>query len=442
MSYPASGSSSSIGGMGGGGGGPPVDPIPMYRPRGRSPSPPRRNGGGGGSSYPYPQTDFPPPMNGPVRGPVGDSPYGGGGGGGYGPPPQVRGDSYVPPPVGFTGGGSFDRGGGPAYMGVGSPGPNRFAPPSAMPMSAYSDDRVKRRRSPSPPYRRHPVDDRYAPRPRYDPQFGFGSGAMGGGQSSYAPPAFLDSYRPMLPPVDRGGYEYDDRRGFGGPSSLPPMMPPPMFNGHGNGYYDYRDADRGVGGGGPGGVQAPRRSPPPATRLSDRLAPIPVGGNTGSGTADSPEKEPAPKGQWTDPSLLEYRVPLHYFVMWWRENHPDEVVPAAETGGVQASDQDRERYRKYQAELKTRQLWALFLAHREEPWFVEKYSQDSEWVQMREELKRSDRIPSAEAYLVELAKGTYDDVDFDAKGVYCLAVPSFERQNALNHDETDSLTPI
>lgn len=164
-------------------------------------------------------------------------------------------------------------------------------------------------------------------------------------------------------------------------------------------------------------------SPPMATRIEDRLGSV-------------PDREPEkPKGEWTDPNLLEYKVPLHYFVMWWRESHPSEA-PKSEVdakNGVQPTADDEKRYQGYLSDLKTRQvsraeyrslqsyltlcdqLWALFLAHRSEPWFEEKYGTEAQWVELRTELKRADRASGADAYAAELAKGTYDNVDFDAK---------------------------
>lgn len=211
------------------------------------------------------------------------------------------GDRYVPM-------GGYSQPGPPqgAYNGA-------FGGPSSL--AGGYDDRLKRGRSVSPPYRRPyaGADDRYAPRPRFEAPYP--------GPSSYLPA--YDSYRPA-PMLDR---RMD--------------MPPMGSSAPAASALDAYDRNFGAN------DRSRRNSPPPvASRIEDRLGPI-------------PDREPEkPKAEWTDPNLLEYKVPLHYYVMWWRENHPEDAPKTegeAKTG-VQPTPEDEKRYQQYLSDLKTRQV--------------------------------------------------------------------------------------
>lgn len=60
------------------------------------------------------------------------------------------------------------------------------------------------------------------------------------------------------------------------------------------------------------------------------------------------------------------------------------------------------------------QNWALFLEHRHQTWFIEKYGVDEAMQQLRLHATRQGRVPAVQKYLDELEKGTWDEVNYDA----------------------------
>ena len=93
------------------------------------------------------------------------------------------------------------------------------------------------------------------------------------------------------------------------------------------------------------------------------------------------------------------------------------------------------RYERYRKEYTSRQLYALYLTHRESPWFLERYSQDPEYVAQRRRINRQGRVATSEKYLEALRSGEYDTVSFDLDPVdqagddpLRVEVPPAERQ--------------
>lgn len=86
------------------------------------------------------------------------------------------------------------------------------------------------------------------------------------------------------------------------------------------------------------------------------------------------------------------------------------------------------RYERYRKEYTSRQvskqllslssvadtqLYALYLAHRESPWFLERYSIDPSFIAQRRRVNRQGRVPTTEKYLDALRAGDYNRTSFD-----------------------------
>lgn len=71
------------------------------------------------------------------------------------------------------------------------------------------------------------------------------------------------------------------------------------------------------------------------------------------------------------------------------------------------------RYERYRKEFTSRQLYALFLTHRDSAWFKEKYLHFPEYVALRRRLNRQGRIPQVAQYISELRSGAHDHVSYD-----------------------------
>lgn len=61
------------------------------------------------------------------------------------------------------------------------------------------------------------------------------------------------------------------------------------------------------------------------------------------------------------------------------------------------------------------QLFTIYLTHRDEAWFKERYSPVDEARALRRRVNRQGRVPTVNQYINELRDGKWDDVDFDQK---------------------------
>ena len=71
-------------------------------------------------------------------------------------------------------------------------------------------------------------------------------------------------------------------------------------------------------------------------------------------------------------------------------------------------------YLKYKEAFKNRQLWSLYLVHKDQGWFKDRYSNLSEYKQVRLENTKRGKLPTVETYLKELASGVWDDINYEA----------------------------
>ena len=62
----------------------------------------------------------------------------------------------------------------------------------------------------------------------------------------------------------------------------------------------------------------------------------------------------------------------------------------------------------------------MFLTHRDSPWFLERYSNDPEYVAQRRRVNRQGRVPTARTYLEDLKAGKHDEMSFDLPRESCL----------------------
>ena len=79
------------------------------------------------------------------------------------------------------------------------------------------------------------------------------------------------------------------------------------------------------------------------------------------------------------------------------------------------------RYERYRKEYTSRQLYSLFLSHRESAWFREKYGVKEEEKARRERLERLGRGSEARGYVRVLKEGGWDGVGYDMPGEYTLS---------------------
>ncbi|KAK8844554.1 hypothetical protein IAR55_006401 [Kwoniella newhampshirensis] len=266
----------------------------------------------------------------------------------------------------------------------------------------------------------------------------------------YPPPA-----RPRSPPprLDR---DHEDRSGFtrGGFAPIPhrhsdlPPLPPPAR-------YEREDHDRGRG---MRDREFPRRDldPEPEERWERRewddydrrprvgppshweddydrpkrrRSPSPLGPPSHRPRIHSPSPPPR-HGHMSlpDPASIETLLSFRNFAEWFRSSHPQtarmdeeetrkfrEMIESGTATEAQAKEKVgmAKRYERYRKEFTSRQLYALFLTHRDSAWFKERYSDATEYADLRHRLNRQGRVPAAEKYMEELRAGAWDTVDFD-----------------------------
>ncbi|WVQ91952.1 hypothetical protein IAS59_005760 [Cryptococcus gattii] len=137
---------------------------------------------------------------------------------------------------------------------------------------------------------------------------------------------------------------------------------------------------------------------------------------------------PPPRFNIPDPASIETLLPFRTFAEWFRTSHPQTArVDEEETRkhkemieSGQATEQEAKekvgmakRYERYRKEFTSRQLYALFLTHRDSAWFKEKYLHFPEYIALRRRLNRQGRIPQVTQYISELRSGAHDQVSYD-----------------------------
>ncbi|RXK40727.1 hypothetical protein M231_01979 [Tremella mesenterica] len=177
-----------------------------------------------------------------------------------------------------------------------------------------------------------------------------------------------------------------------------------------------------------------------------------------------PRPPPPPQHKLPDPASLDYLLNFRQFSEWFRAEHPmtaqqdhEEVAKrqeeAEQTGTVLREKVGMaKRYERYRKEYHSRQLYALFLTHRDSPWFKEKYSNDREYVALRKRWSKEGRTLTSIVYAAKLKNGEMDDVSFDLTGEVALPRASFtahetedtekhgiHRRGIQEHDEPDGL---
>lgn len=141
-----------------------------------------------------------------------------------------------------------------------------------------------------------------------------------------------------------------------------------------------------------------------------------------------------------DPASLETLLTFKQFAEWFRASHPqtakddDEdlrrIRSDVESGALPKSvlvekHGMAKRYERYKKEYYSRQvsrrrpasadtqLFALYLTHRDDAWFQERYGQTEEFAALRRRVNRQGRVPAVEQYIAELRDGKWDVANFD-----------------------------
>ncbi|WWD22896.1 hypothetical protein CI109_107391 [Kwoniella shandongensis] len=273
-----------------------------------------------------------------------------------------------------------------------------------------------------------------------------------GGPSAPGGYPHSDRSRSPLPRPDRD----DDRPGFtrGGFAPIPhrhtdlPPPPPP-------GRYERDEYDRGRA---PRDREFPRREldpepeerwerrewddydrrprGAPASHWEDdydrpkrRRSPSPLGPPSHRPRFHSPSPPPRfGHAALPDPASIETLLSFRNFAEWFRSSHPQtakideeetrkfrELIESGTATEAQAKEKVgmARRYERYRKEFTSRQLYALFLTHRDSAWFKERYSDSPEFAALRRRLNRQGRVPTANRYAEELRAGDWDSADFD-----------------------------
>ncbi|WRT63364.1 uncharacterized protein IL334_000269 [Kwoniella shivajii] len=287
--------------------------------------------------------------------------------------------------------------------------------------------------------------------------------AIGGSRSRSPPPP----PREYPPPGER---ELEDRSGFsrGGfaplphrHSDLPPIPPPPTR-------FERDDYDRGR-------REFPRRDldPEPEDRYERREWDDYSRGRGGSHWEDDYDRpkrrrSPSPLGpshrprhhspsppryslNLPDPASIETLLSFRHFAEWFRASHPQtakadeeetrrhrELIESGTATEAEAKEKVgmAKRYERYRKEFLSRQLYALFLTHKDSIWFQERYSHLPEFVSFRRRLNRQGRVPLAEKHLDELRSGVWDTVEFDISEAEHKRT---DKSRLNDHDEPEGL---
>ncbi|ODO03301.1 hypothetical protein I350_06151 [Cryptococcus amylolentus CBS 6273] len=145
----------------------------------------------------------------------------------------------------------------------------------------------------------------------------------------------------------------------------------------------------------------------------------------------SPSPPPPHHRYLPDPASIETLLPFRAFAEWFRSSHPQtarqdeeetrlhlERIDRGELNGEEGKEKVgmAKRYERYRREFTSRQLYALFLTHRDSVWFKEKYLHYPEHTALRRRVNRQGRVPLVEAYITALRSGARDDVSYDPDG--------------------------
>ncbi|BEJ09479.1 hypothetical protein CcaverHIS641_0603940 [Cutaneotrichosporon cavernicola] len=137
---------------------------------------------------------------------------------------------------------------------------------------------------------------------------------------------------------------------------------------------------------------------------------------------------PGRYNQLPDPASLETVLTFKQFAEWFRVSHPQTAKDDDEDLRRIRGDVDSgvlpksvlvekhgmaKRYERYKKEYYSRQLFALYLTHRDDAWFQERYGQTEEAAALRRRVNRQGRVPGVEQYIAELRDGKWDDANYD-----------------------------
>ncbi|KAL1408935.1 hypothetical protein Q8F55_005749 [Vanrija albida] len=129
-----------------------------------------------------------------------------------------------------------------------------------------------------------------------------------------------------------------------------------------------------------------------------------------------------------DPASIDSLLTFRQFAEWFRASHPQTARADDEDLRRIRSDVESgllpesvliekhgmaKRYERYRKEYTSRQLFTIYLTHRDESWFKERYSPSSESAALRRRVNRQGRVPAVRQYIDELREGKWDDVNFD-----------------------------
>ncbi|WVQ76941.1 hypothetical protein IAR50_006620 [Cryptococcus sp. DSM 104548] len=145
----------------------------------------------------------------------------------------------------------------------------------------------------------------------------------------------------------------------------------------------------------------------------------------------SPSPPPPHHRYLPDPASVETLLPFRAFAEWFRSSHPQtarqdeeetrlhlERIDRGELKGEEVKEKVgmAKRYERYRREFTSRQLYALFLTHRDSVWFKERYLHYPEYTALRRRVNRQGRIPLVEKYITSLRSRARDDVNYDPDG--------------------------
>lgn len=76
------------------------------------------------------------------------------------------------------------------------------------------------------------------------------------------------------------------------------------------------------------------------------------------------------------------------------------------------------RYERYRKEYTGRQLYSLYLSHRDSAWFREKYGNGEKEKEGRERMERLGKGREGRRYVKEVEEGKWDAVGYDWAGKF------------------------
>ncbi|KAJ1915828.1 hypothetical protein H4219_004116 [Mycoemilia scoparia] len=210
-----------------------------------------------------------------------------------------------------------------------------------------------------------------------------------------------------IPNYEREGYQPGPRygRGYGDrPSSRGGHHRPPTRGGDMDNQYDYNGNDMGPGG--PGGQVRHNRM------------------------------------GLCDPRSISNVVSFQYYCEW---------IKSEDASRRYTKDEMHEKYEQYRREALHRLFSEFYAAHKDDDWFIERYSPDNQEKRLEEIVSR--KLPQLEKFLDALRSGSLDNVCFDApenlsfdrnnngsiKDPFDLPETSNDAQGEEEKDETNTL---